>query len=121
METWGSERYETREESYTVHIPNNIEYVNMSKVVADYLEPLQEQLRDAKSAAYSHAQSESNRIKKHLKDYLIEIDNVLRKKLEELKLSTESSNRTQAEINRQVSNLKWMEEIIERVNKLIYF
>ncbi|KKB45512.1 hypothetical protein HMPREF1212_04706 [Parabacteroides sp. HGS0025] len=119
--TWGSERYETREESYTVHIPNNIEYVNMSKVIADYLEPLQEQLRDAKSAAYSHAQSESNRIKKHLKDYLIEIDNVLCKKLEELKLSTESSNRTQAEINRQVSNLKWMEEIIERVNKLIYF
>lgn len=118
---WGSERYETKTETYKVHIANNVDYVNMSSVVKEYMKPLQQQLIDAKAAVTNHAQAESLRIKKSLKDYLNKIDSLLQKKLEELKDSTNSANQTQREIEKQEANLKWMEGIIKRVNELINF
>ena len=118
---WGSERYETKTETYKVHIANNVDYVDMSSVVKEYMKPLQQQLIDAKAAVTNHAQAESLRIKKSLKDYLNKIDSLLQKKLEELKDSTNSANQTQREIEKQEANLKWMEGIIKRVNELINF
>ena len=93
----------------------------MSSVVKEYMKPLQQQLIDAKAAVTNHAQAESLRIKKSLKDYLNKIDSLLQKKLEELKDSTNSANQTQREIEKQEANLKWMEGIIKRVNELINF
>lgn len=118
---WGSERYETRTENYTVHIANNVDYVDMYSVVKEYMKPLQRQLIDAKAAVTNHAQAESVRIKKSLKDYLIKIDKLLQQKLQELKESTNSAAQTQKEIETQEANLKWMENIILRVNELINF
>ncbi|WP_288324436.1 dynamin family protein [uncultured Phocaeicola sp.] len=118
---WGTDRYETKTESYSVHIANNVDYVDMSSVVKEYMKPLQQQLIDAKQAVTNHAQSESVRIKKSLKDYLNKIDTLLQRKLEELKKSTNSAAQTQKEIEHQESNLKWMESIIKRVNELINF
>lgn len=118
---WGSERFKEKEEQYQIHIPHNVEYVNMKTVVSEYLEPLQQQLIGAKEAASAHARSESARIKEMLKEYLERIDNILKNKLTELKQSTEASNQTQQEIEKQQANLKWMESVIERVNKLINF
>ena len=118
---WGSERYETKQKSRQEWIPNNVEYVNMSKVVSQYLEPLQQLLINAKAAASDHAHTESERIKENLKKYLENINKVLNDKLNELKQATEASNQTQKEIEKQEKNLEWMEKIIERVNKLINF
>lgn len=118
---WGTDRYETKTELYSVHIANNVDYVDMSSVVKEYMKPLQQQLIGAKQAVTNHAQSESVRIKKSLKDYLNKIDTLLQRKLEELKKSTNSAAQTQKEIERQESNLKWMESIIKRVNELINF
>lgn len=118
---WGSERYETKTEYYQYHVAKYVDYVDMSSVVKEYMKPLQRQLIDAKQAVTNHAQSESVRIKKSLKEYLNKIDTLLQKKFEELKQSTNSAAQTQKEIERQEANLKWMESIIKRVNELINF
>lgn len=120
---WGTDRYETKwyDKKVTEWEANYVEYVNMSNVVSDYFEPIQDQLEKARVAAEEHAKKESARIKEQLKDFLVKIDRNLQCKLNELKHSTEISQQTKAEIAKQESNLEWMKGIIERVNGLINF
>lgn len=118
---WFSERYEEKTIEYSCHVPKNVDYVDMFSVTKEYIKPLQQQLVDAKEAVKKHAQEESDRIKADLKAKLSEIENVLQRKLEELKSSTDSVAQTQREIEEQEANLKWMKNIIQRVNKLINF
>ena len=68
-----------------------------------------------------HTEKESVRIKEQLKDFLVKIDHSLQNKLKELKQSIGLSHQTTVEIAKQESDLKWMEEIIQRVNGLINF
>jgi peptidoglycan hydrolase CwlO-like protein len=93
----------------------------MASVVREYLKPLQSQLIEAKDAVNKHAQKESDRIKNDLKKQLADIDKTLQKKMSDLKHSTASAACTQQEIKKQESDLKWMNEIIDRVNELINF
>ena len=53
--------------------------------------------------------------------YLREKNSQLENKLKELKQSIGLSHQTTVEIAKQESDLKWMEEIIQRVNGLINF
>lgn len=120
---WGSERYDT--EYYNVQyqewVAKNVDYVDMSSVATQYLQPIQVQLVEAKKAAESHARKEGERIKTVLKSALKQIDKILSSKLTELQKSTNAVNQTEQEIKRQQDELKWMEGIIVRVNKLINF
>lgn len=120
---WGTERYETKwyNKTVTEWEANWVEYVNMKTVAYEYLKPLQQQLVNAQEAAEEHAEKESVRIKEQLKDFLVKIDHSLQNKLKELKQSIGLSHQTTVEIAKQKSDLKWMEEIIQRVNGLINF
>ena len=120
---WGSNRYETRYRYKTVKtwVANYVDYVNMSEVVSSYFEPVLLQLSDAKKESLKHVKTETNRIKRLLRETLLEVNQVLNKKLEELQLSIADSNNTAEEIKRQKANLKWMQGIIGRVNELINF
>lgn len=120
---WGTERYETKwyNKTVTEWEANWVEYVNMKTVAYEYLKPLQQQLVNAQEAAEEHAEKESVRIKEQLKDFLVKIDHSLQNKLKELKQSIGLSHQTTVEIAKQESDLKWMEEIIQRVNGLINF
>lgn len=120
---WGTDRYEIKwyDKKVTEWEANYVEYVNMSNVVCDYFEPIQDQLEEARIVAKKHAKKESVRIKEQLKNFLVKIDQNLQSKLNELKQSTETSLQTKAEIAKQESDLEWMKGIIERVNGLINF
>lgn len=120
---WGTERYETKwyNKTVTEWEANWVEYVNMKTVAYEYLKPLQQQLVNAQEAAKEHAEKESVRIKEQLKDFLVKIDHSLQNKLKELKQSIGLSHQTKVEIAKQESDLKWMEEIIQRVNGLVNF
>jgi hypothetical protein len=118
---WGTDRYEYTTEEYINHVTKNVDYVNMASVVREYMKPLQSQLNDAKKAVNEHAQKESARIKDDLKHQLADIDKTLQKKMLDLKNSSASAACTQQEIKKQESDLKWMNEIIDRVNELINF
>lgn len=120
---WGTDRYETKwyNKTVTEWEANWVEYVNMKTVAYEYLKPLQQQLVNAQEAAEEHAEKESVRIKEQLKDFLVKIDHSLQNKLKELKQNIGLSHQTKLEIAKQESDLKWMEEIIQRVNGLVNF
>lgn len=118
---WGTERYEYHTENYTVHISNLVDYVDVRKVVTDYLQPLQLQLRDAQKAAEQHAESETKRLKEMLIEQIQRIDSMLKQKMDDLQQSTRKSQQTAEVIRKQQENLKWMKSIISRVNNLVNF
>lgn len=120
---WGSERYDTEyyKRQYQEWEAKFVEYVDMSSVATQYLQPIQVQLVEAQKAAETHAQKEGKRIKDVLKNVLGQIDGILSAKLTELQQITNAAIQTEQEIKRQQEELKWMEGIIARVNKLINF
>lgn len=120
---WRSKRYETkyRDKQVEEWVSKYVDYVDMSKVVSQYFQPLQAELIRAKEEAIEHSQKETKRIKEVLKDLLLEINAILEYKLNELQNSINDVNQTEEEIKRQKQNLKWMEDIIERVNQLINY
>lgn len=120
---WGSERYDTEyyDRQYQEWVAKNVEYVNMSAVATQYLQPIQVQLVEAKKSAEAHAHKEGLRIKDVLKKALGQIDGILDAKLTELQKSTDAAAQTEQEIKRQHEELKWMEGIIAKVNNLINF
>lgn len=121
--TWGDYHYETRYRDKQIQkwISKYVDYVNMSEVVNEYFEPLQVTLTEAQSAALRHVNSETDRIKKNLKNQLQDINEVLAAKLTELEESINDVNETEKEIKIKQDNLKWMNSIIDRVNRLIKF
>jgi hypothetical protein len=120
---WGTTRYETKYRDKTVKewVSDYKEYVNMTEVVNKYFEPIQIQLGDAKKSAMEHVASETARIKKMLNKQLGEINNALEKKLDELQNTINDANVTTKELETKQNNLKWMNNIIDRINKLINF
>lgn len=120
---WGTTRYETKYRDKTVKewVSDYKEYVNMTEVVNKYFEPIQIQLTDAKESAMKHVASETARIKKMLNIQLGKINDALAKKLDELQNTINDANVTTKELETKQNNLKWMNSIIERINKLINF
>ena len=120
---WGSERYETEyyQERVDTWIPKKVEYVDMIKVIDRYFVPLQNDLVEVQTKVPSHIQNETVRLKQALKQQIQQIDKVLRDKLSTLKDSTSKANRTAKEIQQQQDNLRWMQSIIQRVDKLINY
>lgn len=120
---WGSERYETEyyQERVDTWISKEVEYVNMAQVSDRYFVPLQSDLVEAEKRVPSHIQKETARLKQTLKRQILQIDKALQDKLSALKDSTAKANRTAKEIQQQQENLRWMQSIIQRVDKLINY
>lgn len=119
--TWFTDRYEEKTERYTVHIPVNVDYVNMKEVVEEFFVPMQVDLIKLEKDVSEHLSQEAKKLKEGLKDELKKVDNLLNKKLQEVKERMDASNQTAAQIAEQEEQLKWMRGIISRVNKLINY
>lgn len=113
-----TEYYQAEEQEW---VPNNVEYVNMATVASSYFQPLQAQLVDAQKSASEHAETQGEHIKSELKKQLAELNKKLFAKTNELGGAIHFEKQTAAEIEKQRRQLKWMEGIIARVDKLINF
>lgn len=102
-------------------VSNYVDYVNMSEVVENYFEPLYEEIVSAKKSIVEHIDDETVRLKETLKEQIKEVEEILAKKLNEVRKCVSDAERTQKEIEQQESNLKWMNGIIKRVNNLINY
>lgn len=107
--------------SYQVRVENNVEYVDMHEVADDFIVPFQKSLDGTKKDAVTHVNSETSRLKEHLKDQLIKIDEVLKEKLNALSKIEADSKAKEDEIARKERDLKWLESIQKRVNNTIEF
>ena len=113
--------YETRYKTIDKWIPNIVEYVDMHKVVSNFFQPLQSQLLKIKAQAKEHVETETSNIKSSLREQLSEINKALETKLNQLNQMINNANETAQQIATKQNNLKWMNGIIDRVNKLINF
>lgn len=119
--TWFTERYEEKTEYYTVHVPVNVDYVNMKNVVEEFFVPMQVDLISLEKDVPEHLSQEAKKLKENLKNELKKVDNLLNKKLQEVKERMDASNQTATQIAEQEKQLEWMRSIITRVNKLINY
>ena len=120
---WGTERYETkyRDKVVPVWIKNEVEYVDMKKVVNEYFVPFQTMLIEQQEGIPQHIENETTKLKDHLKKEFAEIEKILSKKLGNLKQMLNNAAQTQAEIDEQKRQLEWMRGIISRINKLVNY
>ena len=113
--------YETRYKTIDKWIPKMIDYVDMHKVVSNFFQPLQSQLLKIKAQAKEHVETETSNIKSSLREQLSEINKALEMKLNQLNQMINNAKETAQQIATKQNNLKWMNGIIDRVNKLINF
>jgi len=118
---WGSKRKVMKTEYYTVHVPKNVDYINMKTVVSEFFTPMQVDLIKLEEEIPSQLDEQASKLKKELKDELSKVDKLLTKKLQDVKNRMIDSERTAAQISEQESQLAWMRGIINRVNKLINY
>lgn len=120
---WFGNKYKTveYEEDVKRWVANYKVYVDMSQVVNAYFLPLQLNLQDVEKSVPEHIENEIARLKKQMQGQLSMLERLLVKKLENLKKMTDSSDRTEAEIKKQESDLEWMNGIIDDVNKLVNY
>ena len=118
---WGSKRKKMKTEYYTVHIPKNVDYVNMKAVVTDFFTPIQVDLINLEKDIPLQLGKQATQLKKNLKVELSKVDTLLNKKLQDIKDKMNDSNQTAAQIAEQERQLVWMRGIIARVNKLINY
>lgn len=118
---WFTERYEEKTEYYKVHVPKNVDYINMEKVVNEFFVPMQVDLIKLEKDVPNHLEAQAKELKENLKKEISQVDKLLNEKLESVKERINISDRTAAQIAEQVNQLAWMREIKERVNKLINY
>ena len=118
---WILGKYKTREKTVNEKVSKYVDYVNMTKVVDSYFEPIQIQLGNSIETALEHVASETTRIKNNLGVQLRSINAALDSKLTELQNTINDANITEKELETKKKNLDWMNSIIDRINKLINF
>lgn len=117
----GFKTQKMKTEYYTVHIPKNVDYVNMKAVVTDFFTPIQVDLINLEKDIPLQLGKQATQLKRNLKVELSKVDTLLNKKLQDIKNKMNDSNQTAAQIAEQERQLVWMRGIIARVNKLINY
>ena len=118
---WILGKYKTKEKVVNEKVSKYVDYINMTKVVDSYFEPIQIQLGNSIKTALEHVASETTRIKDNLGVQLRAINAALDNKLTELQNTINDANITEKELETKKKNLDWMNSIIDRINKLINF
>ena len=119
--SWFNEGDHYEKRSYQAKVEKYVEEVELRKVAEEYLEPFQEHLAEIRENAIMHIVSETDRLKKYLKEELSKIDKVLNDKLDALTRTESDSKAKATEIAQKENNLRWLEGIQKRVNDIIEF
>lgn len=102
-------------------VSNNVDYVDMSKVDEEYLQPIEINIQKMRVKAEEYIQKETVKIKDTLKKDISRLDDVLDKKLDSLKNTESDTRETEKQIKKKEEELKWLQSIQERVDAIIEF
>ena len=102
-------------------IAKYVDYVNMLDVTIDYFNPLRKDLEENEKKLQDYLSEESERLKETLRRELEKIDAVLEQKLNDLDATKDAQRLKSEEIRRKEQNLRWLENIQERINNLVRF
>lgn len=95
------------------------EYVDGKQLAEKFFAPIQEQLFENSSAAQDYAKKETKRMKAAFEKKFDELDKLLSKKLEELKVCATDEKRARKRLEEAQARLGWLDEIRNRVNAIL--
>lgn len=113
------EHYETRIRKKL--IKKEGQYIDMRTVSQEYTQEFQESVINVKDQTTDFVAKETARLKDHLKEELKKIDDVLKNKLDSLSKVEADSKIKAEELAQKQANLKWLEDIQDRVTNIINF
>lgn len=102
-------------------IAKYVDYVNMGDVAYEYFTPLRKDLEENEKKLQNYLSEESERLKETLRRELEKIDAILEQKLNDLDVTKDAQKLKAEEIRRKEQNLRWLENIQERINNLVKF
>lgn len=102
-------------------VSKNVDYVNMSALADEYLNPIDASIINMKDTAVRYVEKETKNIKETLKNDIKTLNKVLNDKMEDLKNITNDTKDTLAQIEKKGKDLKWLLNIQRRVNDIINF
>ena len=87
------------------------EYVDGTKLAQRFFAPIQEQLYENSNNAIEYAKVQTKKIKQDFSKKFVELDTVLKKKLQELEDCANDNKNVERRIRESQVKLKWLEEI----------
>lgn len=109
----------TQESGHYRDINETREYIDRIKLADKFFAPLQEQIFENCSAAEKYAKEETKRIKIEFGKKFDELDELLRKKLDELKECAMDEEVAKKKLEKAQKRLEWLNSIQERVSAIL--
>lgn len=100
-----------QEEGHWNDIYEDKEYVDGTKLAQRFFAPIQEQLYENSNNAIEYAKAQTKKIKQDFSKKFVELDTVLKKKLQELEVCANDNKNVERRIRECQAKLKWLEEI----------
>lgn len=100
-----------QEEGHWNDIYEDKEYVDGTKLAQRFFAPIQEQLYENSNNAIEYAKAQTKKIKQDFSKKFVELDTVLKKKLQELEVCANDNKNVERRIRKSQAKLKWLEEI----------
>lgn len=95
------------------------EYVDGTELAQRFFAPIQELLYENSSNAVEYAKEQTRVIKKAFAEKFDELDNILKKKLDELEACARDNDNIEARIKETQEKLAWLERIQDKVNSIL--
>ena len=96
-----------------------VKYVPAEELAAAFFAPIQDRLFDDGEAARQYAIKQSNHIAAAFSKEFKRLDDVLKRKLEQLESYAADSKLAQKRIEETEANLKWLDEITKKVSSIL--
>lgn len=100
-----------QEKGHWKDIYEDKEYVDRTKLAQRFFAPIQEQLYENRDNAIEYAKAQTEKIKQDFSKKFVELDTVLKKKLQELEDCANDNKNVERIIRESQAKLKWLEEI----------
>lgn len=100
-----------QEKGHWKDIYEDKEYVDRTKLAQRFFAPIQEQLYENRDNAIEYAKAQTEKIKQDFSKKFVELDTVLKKKLQELEDCANDNKNVERRIRESQAKLKWLEEI----------
>lgn len=109
----------TEDKWYNVGVYENRDFVNGDQIYTDMIEPVITDIQDNIRRAQNHMQEESTQLKNFFIDELDRLDQVIKKKLNELSTLMESNKVLEEKIKEDTSKMRWIENLLVKLDQIL--
>lgn len=108
-----------QEKRHLKDIYEDREYIDGTELAQKFFAPIQERLYENSSCAVEYAKEQTRLVKRAFATKFDELDEVLKKKLDELEICAKDNANIEAKIKETQEKLDWLEKIQGKVNSIL--